>query len=183
MKKEINNFKSKENAITLIALIITIIVLLIIVVVTIWTTLGNKNIIGKANIASQKTIEEKEKEIIGMAYVSSMSSIYDGQVSLERFQEELNHIVGENKTIVTLNQDNTFNVFFRETENNYNVNSGVITKVTGITDIDNSKIKLYTCYDFGTRNKMRNKTRAAVIKQNVPVFRRLYICGSKLQSV
>ena len=52
----------KENAITLIALVITIIILLILAGITISMSLGENGIITQANNAKKSTQESQEKE-------------------------------------------------------------------------------------------------------------------------
>ena len=79
----------KENAITLIALIISIIILLILTVVTISATIGNNGILNQAVNATDKNIKEKNLEEIQIAksellinYYNSNNTNFNNQIKL-----------------------------------------------------------------------------------------------------
>ena len=101
--------KKKENkGITLIALIITIIVMLILVGVTINLILGENGIITKAGESKEATEIAMEKEVLGIA--SLTSRIDDGGMNQDNLQKELNGM--KENTEVEDMQDGTFLVVF-----------------------------------------------------------------------
>ena len=71
---------SKQNGITLIALIITIIVMLILTGVTLSITLGDNGLVNKAKEASNQTQVAMDRELLLSAVVGAMGN--DGKVNL-----------------------------------------------------------------------------------------------------
>lgn len=118
--------KEKIRGLTLIALIITIIVLLILAGVTIATLTGENGILTRASDASEQTIIGQEKEQVGIAYLGADMNKTGESVTVTELQEELDKVA---LAQVTDNGDGTFNVFFTDTEHNYNVNNGKIEEV------------------------------------------------------
>ena len=140
---KILNLKNK-NGITLIALVITIIVLLILAGISISMLAGDNSILSKAGQAKKDTIEGQEKEQVELAYVSAAINKLGDSVTDEELQTELNSSVGSGKTTVSSNDDTTLNVYFKETEHNYNVDKGIVSKVnTSDPDEDLEKLKQY----------------------------------------
>ncbi len=136
MKK---NTRRKNEGITLIALVITIIVLLILAGVTIATLTGDNGILTKATEASKETEVGKEKEQISLAYTGAIAEkTENGIVTAGELQNQLEKIVGKDKTIVEENDDETLDVSFVDSKNNYNVDNEIITSTT--PKIGNKKI-------------------------------------------
>lgn len=112
----------KENAITLIALVITIIVLLILAGVSIAMLTGENGILTQANQAknemNNKTIEEK----IQIA-VTGAKTIDKGYIELNfnNLTQELENQFGKDKVTVSENQDSSFEVALKESNKEYNV--------------------------------------------------------------
>ena len=124
--------KRKNSGVTLIALIITIIVLLILAGVTIAMIMGDNGILNRATDASNSTTIAQEKEQVEMAYAAAMMDAYDQEdktVTQAMLQQEMNNLTGENATEVTDNGDGSFNVYFKDTENNYRVDNEGETEV------------------------------------------------------
>ena len=117
-----------EKAITLIALVITIIVLIILAGVSINLVLGNDGIITKAREARENTVVGQEKEQVELAYVSAAVKKLGDSVTDTDLQTELNSSVGNGKTKVTGSK--ILSVHFYETNHNYTVNNGTVTKAT-----------------------------------------------------
>ena len=138
MKRKITERIKEKKGITLIALVITIIVLLILAGVTIATLTGENGILTKATQARDNTIIAQEKEQVQTAYAAAMMDAYDQEdktVTQPMLQQEMNNLTGDNATEVTDNGDGSFNVYFKDTENNYRVdNEGVTEVVTEPTE-------------------------------------------------
>lgn len=131
MKSPIRGIE-REKGITLIALVITIIVLLILAGVTIATLTGENGILTKATQARDNTIIAQEKEQVQTAYAAAMMDAYDQEdktITQAMLQQEMNNLTGENATEVTDNGDGSFNVHFKDTENNYRVDNEGVTEV------------------------------------------------------
>ena len=110
---------NKRSGITLIALIITIIVLLILAGVTIALVVGDNGILSKSTEAKKQTVVVQEKEYINLAYSASFTKNEGSMVTAEDLQEELDNLVGNGKTVVTENDDDTLNILFNDTGHNY----------------------------------------------------------------
>ena len=130
--------RKNNSGVTLIALIITIIVLLILAGVTIAMIMGDNGILNRAVDASDSTTIAQEKEQVQTAYAAAMMDAYDQEdktVTQAMLQQEMNNLTGDNATEVTDNGDGSFNVYFKDTENNYRVdNEGVTEVVTEPTE-------------------------------------------------
>ena len=120
------NLKKSSRGITLIALVITVIVLLILAAVSIATLTGENGILTRASDAREQTIIGQEKEQVEIAYLGADMNKTGESVTVKELQEELDKVA---KTQVSDNEDGTFNVFFTDTEHNYNVNNGKIEEV------------------------------------------------------
>ncbi|MBR3696902.1 MAG: hypothetical protein IKM97_01310 [Clostridia bacterium] len=90
---------------------------------------GNNGLLKRARDARDDTIVGQEKEQVELAYVSATVKKLGNNVDETDLQIELNSSVGNDKTKVTTNADETLNVLFYDTEHNYNVNSGNVSKV------------------------------------------------------
>ena len=131
-KEKTNEEKNHTKGITLIALVITIIVLLILAGVTIATLTGENGILTKATQAKDNTIIAQEKEQVQTAYAAAMMDAYDQEdktITQTMLQQEMNNLTGDNATEVTDNGDGSFNVYFKDTENNYRVDNEGVTEV------------------------------------------------------
>lgn len=117
MKERLKN----KNGITLIALVITIIVLLILAGVTIATLAGENGILTRASEASEQTTIGQEKEQIELAYSSVLSNKLGDGVTSGESQDELDKIVGDEKTSVT--GGSILKVTFTDTNNVYTISS------------------------------------------------------------
>ena len=130
MKKAVKSKKKKLNeGITLIALVVTIVILLILAGVSISMLAGEDGIITQSKKAKDATIIGEEMEQVKMAYDSAKIRMLEGDVTEEALREELDDILGdrdkpdyEKQTVVSSNGLNDFNVLFKKTEHNFNVN-------------------------------------------------------------
>ena len=84
--------RSKQNGITLIALIVTIIVLLILAAVSIATLTGENGILTRANDAKEDTARETAKEKVAVEVLGSYGD--DGKLDYGLLEENLNNIEG-----------------------------------------------------------------------------------------
>jgi len=100
---------------------------------------GDNGLLKRAGDARDETIVGQEKEQVELAYVSAAVKKLGSDVTDEDLQTELNVSVGNNKTKVTQNSDNTLNVLFKDTKHNYNVNNGQVAKV----DVDDTNDGVY----------------------------------------
>lgn len=128
--------RSNNKGVTLIALVITIIVLLILAGISIVLAIGENGIVNKAIKAKAETIVAQEKELVNLAHIGV--SVDPGKVvTEEEFQHEMDNLAGDGKTIVSDNLDETFNVFFVETNHNYIVNNSKVSSfIKGISAKD-----------------------------------------------
>ena len=98
--------------------------------------------IKRAGDARDDTVVGREKEQVELAYISAaVKKLADEEYNIKNvdkddLQDELDISVGTNKTKVTQNANSTLNVLFKDTEHNYNVNNGDVTRVvTGGTAV------------------------------------------------
>jgi len=134
----------KNKGITLIALVITIIVLLILAGISISMLNGDNGILKRAGDAKDYTIVGQEKEQVELAYVSAAIKKLGNNVTDGELQIELDSSVGDGKTDVSTNDDDTLNVLFKDTNHNYNVDNGKVAKI----DDSTLKDKMYAIQDM-----------------------------------
>ena len=103
--------RTKQNGITLIALVITIIVLLILAAVSIATLTGENGILTRANDAKEQTGIAEEKEAINLAYSGAVA---EKRGTGDITADDLNREFGTNGTNATAvdNGDGTITVTF-----------------------------------------------------------------------
>jgi len=95
---------------------------------------GNNGLLKRAGQARDDTVIGQEKEQVELAYISAAIKKLGDHVDENDLQTELNSSVGNNKTKVTKNSNNTLNVLFNETKHNYNVNNGQVAKIDRLED-------------------------------------------------
>ena len=99
--------RTKQNGITLIALVITIIVLLILAAVSIATLTGENGILTRANESKTETEIGEEEEAIKLAYNGVMADNLGDGVTAEQLENELQAngynatATGENPIVIT----------------------------------------------------------------------------------
>ena len=125
-EKQMKEKMETVRGITLIALVITIIVLLILAGVTIATLTGENGILSKATEAKTENIVGQEEEQVKMAYSAALAQKNGEEITSEDLQEELDNLVGENKTEV-LNLENKWNIHFFDTNHFYDIEDGKIS--------------------------------------------------------
>ena len=108
----------KEQAITLIALVITIIVLLILAGVTISTLTGQNGILSNATKAKQENEIGQEMEIVRMAATAAYSKTLAQEIREEDLRQELDQNPGNGKYILSA-RDDSFIVKFTESNRSY----------------------------------------------------------------
>lgn len=135
--------ETNVKGITLIALVITIIVLLILAGISISMLSGNNSILQRATDAKSISGKNGEEEQVKLAYLAAVTDKLGKTIIASDLQRELNSIVGANKTEVTDDVNNSFNVWFRDSDNNYNISNGIVTKVeeSNINPIKSAYIK------------------------------------------
>lgn len=119
----------KSKGITVIALVITIIILLILAGVTIVTLTGENGILTKANNAKEETIISTEKEQISTAQIATVANRLGEDWNVGDLQDELDNLVGAEKTKVTYNADDSINVWFSDTKHNYHLKDNQIIRI------------------------------------------------------
>jgi len=90
---------------------------------------GDNGLLKRAGDARDDTVVGQEKEQVELAYVSAAVKNLGENVTGQNLQDELDNLVGNEKTDVSTNDDNTLNVIFIDTGNKYNVNSGKVSKI------------------------------------------------------
>lgn len=96
---------------------------------------GNNGLLKRAGDARDETIIGQEKEQVELAYVSAAINKLGDDVTEGELQIELDNSVGNGKTDVSTNSDSTLNVYFTETEHNYNVNNGIVASIKAMPKI------------------------------------------------
>ena len=97
---------------------------------------GNNGILTRAGDAKEQTIIGQEKESVELAYITAAMKKLGDDVTANDLQDELDAMLGDTgetdatkkKTTVKQNPKNILSVLFRETQHNYNVNNGQVTK-------------------------------------------------------
>ncbi len=135
MEKSKKKRGTKNNGITLIALVITIIVLLILAGVSIATLTGDNGILTKATESKEQTEIGEEKEAIGIAYNGVKIGNEGKDVSATDLQTELRNN-GYNATVAD-NGDGTLTVTF-DTGRSYTIdeNGNITNETTGGNETD-----------------------------------------------
>ena len=117
---------TKEQGITLIALIITIIVLVILAGVALNTLLGNNGILDNSQYATSEYKKSAEKEAVALAFSNLKVKLYtdDGitEITAELLEQQLNE--AGNNVEVEEGENGTFVVTFKNTGNQYEVTAG-----------------------------------------------------------
>ncbi len=131
----LQRFKEKRG-ITLIALVVTIIVLLILVGISISMLTGQNGILNRAKEAKESYSNSNEKEQIQLSYNSAITGKLGESITAEELQDELDEMLGKNedgtsKTEIIDIGNGVFNIKFIKTNNNYRVDNGDVTLLTG----------------------------------------------------
>ena len=143
-----NKKEKKNKGITLIALVITIIIILILAGVSLRLLLNQNGLLTRTKEAKEENIVADEKENVEIAYSSATIKKLGNSVNENDLQEELNDSVGNGKTEVTVNGDETLNVLFNDTKHNFNVDDGKVEKVKPITNnYGEDWVMAWTCND------------------------------------
>lgn len=111
--------------------------------------LGDNGIISKAKDARTETVIGQEKDQIGIAYSSALANNLGDTVRAQDLQQELDKLVGANKTTVTSGEAGTLKILFSETNNQYKVKNGEISDTTEEPEVELTSIyaKLYSYTD------------------------------------
>ena len=88
---------------------------------------GDNGLLKRAGDARDDTIVGQEKEQVELAYISAAVKKLGDDVTEGELQIELDSSVGNEKTDVSTNDDNTLNVYYTDTEHNYTVENGNVT--------------------------------------------------------
>ena len=121
----------KNFGITLIALVVTIVVLLILAATSISMLTGENGIITQAQKSQEETTVGEEIEKTKIAYSSAKANNLGNDVTKKDLQNELDNLVGKDKTLVNDTTDGNLNIFFTETEHNYKLVNGSVEKSDG----------------------------------------------------
>ena len=111
--------RTKQNGITLIALVITIIVLLILAGVTIATLTGDNGILTKAGDAKTSTEIGDEKEKVELSAVGALAKDNGGEIKREYLNDELTSYIGTEGTDYTLSETAPFVVKYLDSGRSY----------------------------------------------------------------
>ena len=99
--------RTKQNGITLIALVITIIVLLILAGVSIATLTGENGILTMANEAKTSTEIGEEKEKVELSAVGALAKDNGGEIKRNYLNDELTSYIGTEGVDYTLSESET----------------------------------------------------------------------------
>ena len=152
-EQNFNKELTKQNGITLIALVVTIIVLLILAGVTITLVLGENGIIAKAQRAKSATDEASAKEAVELAVGYVQAEAYTNNLNQEgiraALQEELQKT--DANATVSINGDGytaTYKGYEFEIDSNFNV---TIKQPFNAAEWDKTAAP-ETCFQWGSDN-------------------------------
>lgn len=148
-KNNIRETKSKESAITLIALVITIIVLLILAGISIATLTGENGIFDQANNAKEKTIIGKEQEIVDLSVAAIRGQELEKNISIlsEKTLEEEVEKNNNGEDVVVVKKGENLSVTFSDTKHEYLVPTNETSNLTNLADV--AKVGDFISYDAG----------------------------------
>ena len=128
--------KTKQNGITLIALVITIIVLLILAGVTIATLTGENGILTRANDARTNTEVAEEKEKVELSATGALAEGLGGEIDIDKLRTELGKYFQDGKYDVQegVNEDGTEGYIVTITENDPNGRKYFVDKNGNVTE-------------------------------------------------
>ena len=135
--------KKQNKGITLIALIITIIVMLILVGVTVSVAL-NGGLFTTTKHAADRTQEEKEKEIIGSAYIEYIAKTYSEMEKPEDFDMLETYFLGQAKNGIDINEK----IDTEKSKDNIIVFKDIDITVNEMTDLSASEDEKYMYITF-----------------------------------
>ena len=119
-----NKQNKEKKGITLISLVLTIVVLLILVGITIPMITGDNQLLNRASDAKYSTKVKSEIQLLEVASNAARAKNKYSKIEEDKLSEELNYVLGENKTDVkTLAEGVFFRVTFLDTNNCYAVNN------------------------------------------------------------
>ena len=111
---------------------------------------GDNGLLNRAGQAKNDSVVGQEKESVELAYISVAVKKLGNDVTEGELQTELDSSVGNEKTDVSTNDDNTLNVYFTDTEHNYTVDNGSVTTATNrvpiVTTPPTTAVTEYTKY-------------------------------------
>ncbi len=117
--KIINNRRTKESGITLIALIITIIVLLILAGITIGMLTSNNSVLKQSRLSKEKTIIAEEEEAIDISCMGVMTTNKeDNYIKAQELENELERN-GHDVTVTENEEEEKLIITFNDTEHVY----------------------------------------------------------------
>ena len=127
--------RTKQNGITLIALVITIIVLLILAGVTIATLTGDNGILTKAGDAKTSTEIGDEKEKVELSAVGALAKDNGGEIKREYLNDELTSYIGTEGTDYTLSETAPFVVKYLDSGRSYVIDeNGNVSEYVNIAE-------------------------------------------------
>ena len=128
--------RTKQNGITLIALVITIIVLLILAGVSIATLTGENGILTRANEAKINTEIAEEREKVELSATSALAEDLGGEIDIDKLRGELGKYFEDGKYEVEpgTNEDGTEGYIVTITENDPNGRKYFVDKNGNVTD-------------------------------------------------
>ena len=128
--------RTKQNGITLIALVITIIVLLILAGVSIATLTGENGILTRANDAKTNTEVAEEKEKVELSATGALAEGLGGEIDIDKLRTELGKYFENGKYDVQegTNEDGTEGYIVTITQNNPNGRKYFVDKNGNVTE-------------------------------------------------
>ena len=118
MQNLMKNKTSKNNGITLMALVITIIILLILAGITLNMLAGNNGVINHAGKAKNQTENAEEKEILEIATLNVIGKNKYGNIEEENLKEALS-----DEDVTIKKSGKNFNVTFNKSSRKYKIKS------------------------------------------------------------
>ena len=128
--------RTKQNGITLIALVITIVVLLILAAVSIATLTGQNGILTRANDAKTSTEIAEEKEKVELSATAALAEELGGEIDIDKLRTELGKYFQDGKYDVQegVNEDGIEGYIVTITQNNPNGRKYFVDKNGNVTE-------------------------------------------------
>ena len=159
--------RTKQNGITLIALVITIIVLLILAGVTIATLTGENGILTKATDAKEQTEIGDEQEKVKLSAVGALAKDNGGEIKRSYLNDELTSYIGTEGTDYTLSESAPFIVTYSDSGRSYIIDeNGNVSEYVDIAQY--VKVGHYVNYNPTISDKSGTQVEASKLTYTSP---------------
>ena len=110
---------------------------------------GDNGIIKNAGSAKEQAEIEKEKEVIGTASIQAINKNKFGEITQKNLQDEIDDLIGENKALVT-DENDSYLVKYLDTERYYEVNKNGNVEYLPVTNGSEKILTIQCVNSVGT---------------------------------